>query len=387
MEDLYSDFFHSTRTLAHNVVCASCGVIGHDPSLYHTFRTDDVSLRALTVPQDTYVPFDFLTGYADLDNNRIMVEKLGVSLNGDVHICDSCHRSIMANRRPTEALSNYRWIGEQPEELSDLTWIEELLIARAHLVGRVIRLEERKATSYFALKGHTILLPQDTTRLLDLLPMPLSSLPDIVRVVWAGKTSPDRNLLCTHFTVRTAKVYTALQWLCQHHEDYRHVTIDEERISAWNATEIATELLESVSTVADPSLEDASHSGFATEDPDTEEIDGDIPHTVSGFIDVNNVTRSPDVSTLYRAAQLRDHAHSAHRQDVTINVVTGTTILNEYYVPSYFTSAFPTLFPYGTGKHLDNRRSKELSLALWIKLLLRHASRYSKIIPIMCAKC
>ena len=70
MEDLYSNFFHSTHTLAHNVVCASCGVIGHDPSLYNTLRTDDVSLRALTVPQDTYVPFDFSTGYADLDNNR-----------------------------------------------------------------------------------------------------------------------------------------------------------------------------------------------------------------------------------------------------------------------------------------------------------------------------
>ena len=387
MRDLYSDFVHSTHSVAQNVVCASCGVIGHDRSLYHTLRTDDLSLHALSVPQDAYVPFDFSTGYADLDNNRIMVEKLGVSINGDVQVCDSCHRSILANRRPTEALSNYRWIGDQPDELSDLTWIEELLIARAHLVGRVIRLEERKATSYFALKGHTILLPQDTTRLLDLLPMPLSSLPDVIRVVWAGKTPPDQNLLRSHFTVRTAKVYTALQRLCQHHEDYRHVTIDEERIAAWNSTEIATELFESISTVAHPSVEDASRSGFATEDPDTEEIDGDIPHTVSGFIDVNNVTRSPDASTLYRAAQLTQHVHSAHRQNLTINVVTGNTILNEHYVPSYFTSAFPTLFPYGMGKHIDNRRPKELSLALWIKLLLRHASRYGNITPIMDVEC
>jgi hypothetical protein len=152
--------------------------------------------------------------------------------------------------------------------------------------------------------------------------------------------------------------------------------IDEERIAAWNSTEIAIELMDSMSIVADPSIEDALHSGFATEDPDTEEVSGDIPQTVSSFIDVNNTTRSPDISTLYRAAQLRNEVRSTITQDVTINIVAGNTILNEYYDPSYFTSAFPTLFPYGTGKHLNNRRSKELSLAVWIKLLLRHASRY-----------
>jgi hypothetical protein len=56
-----------------------------------------------------------------------------------------------------------------------------LLVAREHLVDRIVRLEERKASSYFAVKGYTILLPQDMTRLLDILPMPLYSLPDIVR--------------------------------------------------------------------------------------------------------------------------------------------------------------------------------------------------------------
>ena len=70
-----------------------------------------------------------------------------------------------------------------PDELKDLTWIEELLIARAHVVGRVIRLQGRKQASYFGIKGHIILLPQDTTALLNILPMPPSALPDVLRVV------------------------------------------------------------------------------------------------------------------------------------------------------------------------------------------------------------
>jgi len=377
MKDVYSEFLQSTYDGAHNVVCSSCGTIGHDLASYHTLHVDDVLLRVLSVPQDTYVPFDFSTGYADLDNHRIMIDKLSLSQTGDVYVCASCHRYIAANKRPIEAISNYRWFGEQPGELRDLTWLEELLIARAHLVGRIVRLEKRTVSSYFSLKGHTVLLPQDTTRLLDLLPMPLSSLPEIVRVVWAGRLSPERVQLRQHFTVRTSKVYHALLWLCRNHEDYRHVRIDEERLAVWNSTEVGVELMDSMTTVEDPSTEDSSRSGFATEDPDTEEVDGDIPQTVSGFVDINNITRSPDISTLYRAAQLRDELTSPIIKKATINVVTGNTIINEYSDPTYFTSAFPTLFPYGTGKHLDNRRPKELSLASWIKLLLRHSSRYS----------
>jgi hypothetical protein len=132
--------------------------------------------------------------------------------------------------------------------------------------------------------------------------------------------------------------------------------------------------MDSMSYVADPSAEDASRSGFATEDLDSAEIEGDIPLTVSGMVDVNNTTTSPNVTTLLRVAQIVESVpHS--RPKVTINV-TGSSILDDRYDPTYFTSAFPTLFPYGTGKHLDKRRSKELSLQLWIELLLKHASRY-----------
>ena len=61
-----------------------------------------------------------------------------------------------------------------------------------------------------------------------------------------------------------------------------------------------------------------------------------------------------------------------------INVLTGNNILNEETLPSYFSSAFPTIFPWGTGKHLDNRRTGEsrLDLKRWMQLLLKNSSRY-----------
>jgi hypothetical protein len=87
-----------------------------------------------------------------------------------------------------------------PDELKDLTWVEELLIARAHVVGRVVGLQAGNQASHFGFKGH----PQDTTLLLDIAPITPASLPDVVRVVWTGKSAPDRDRPGSQFTVHRA---------------------------------------------------------------------------------------------------------------------------------------------------------------------------------------
>jgi len=66
--------------------------------------------------------------------------------------------------------------------------LEEKLLARRHLVGTIVQLEDRHG--YMGLKGHMILVPQNTTELVNLLPRPASSLPDMIHVVWTGKDRP-----------------------------------------------------------------------------------------------------------------------------------------------------------------------------------------------------
>jgi hypothetical protein len=125
-----------------------------------------------------------------------MVDPLGIQQEdsgSNVWLCSTCHPSIVFAKRPAESLANFRWVGPMPDELKDLTWIEELPTARAHIVGRVVRLQARNQASYFGIKGHIILLSQDTMHLHDILPMTPASLPDVVRVVWTGKSAPDRD--------------------------------------------------------------------------------------------------------------------------------------------------------------------------------------------------
>src|SRR5271155_5778952 len=154
-----------------------------------------------------------------------------------------------------------RWIGDIPEELRDLNWIEESLISRAHLIGKIVQLQNRNLTSYFAIKGHTVLVPQNTRKLVDLLPTSPDSLLDSIGVVWVGKTEPNKLHLRRHFAVRTEKVRRALDWLCRHHEDCRSVDINEAEIQQWPPVFVAQKLMDSMGRVRHSGSEEASRSG------------------------------------------------------------------------------------------------------------------------------
>ena len=112
-----------------------------------------------------------------------------------------------------------------------------------------------------------------------------ASLPDVVRVVWTGKSAPDRDRLRSQFTVRRDVVYNALQWLCRHNEDYQQVNIDHQQFAKWPPALVTTSLADSIGRSQDSTDEDISRSGFATEDIDTADHDGDLPLTTSAILD------------------------------------------------------------------------------------------------------
>ena len=212
---LYMDFHTRITHEMYNVTCGSCGCIFHSFNDMDELRIDDPALKLLSVPRDL-VPFDFSTGVNILDEDNIMVDAKALFDREEtdrmtIDICHECYKDLNGRQRfPSGALANYRWVGQTPDELSDLTWIEEALVARAHLVGKVVRLQNRHS-SYTAVKGHLVLIPQDTSRLLDLLPMSPESLADTIRVVWVGDTEPSCASLRQALTVWKQKIYHALK--------------------------------------------------------------------------------------------------------------------------------------------------------------------------------
>src|SRR5579859_7303304 len=132
--------------MLYNIICVSCGCIGHDRSDYTLVSVLDQGLSCLKVEPRGLALYDFSCRISALDGQNIMIDPHGIQQDdshSDVWLCNTCHPSIMLGKRPPESLAYFRWVGPMPDELKDLTWIEELLIARAHVVGRVVRLQAR----------------------------------------------------------------------------------------------------------------------------------------------------------------------------------------------------------------------------------------------------
>ena len=333
-KQLCRNFYDLMHKASHNIVCACCGIIGHDIDEFSLVSTNNKMLAPLAVNPAT-VPFLFDCRITAIDQHHIMIDPLAIKDQNTISICNNCYSQLSSGSLPAKALANFRWIGPVPEELKDLTWVEEAFVARSHLFGRVFRLEQRRhgEPTYSSLKGHIVLVPQNTMRLLDILPMSPDSLADIAHVVWVGRSEPDLSKLAPQFTVRKHRVTDVLRWLQQHHEDYQNIMIDNMELDKWPSVFITEALLSSIARVRSGEVEDIMRDGFATEQIDVEEFQGSIPNTVSGIIDVNNISRPRQLMTLEELQTLQG--------DWTINVVPGSKVLEHYEDPTYFTLAFP----------------------------------------------
>ncbi|KAJ7816646.1 hypothetical protein B0H13DRAFT_2459855, partial [Mycena leptocephala] len=119
---------------------------------------------------------------------------------------------------PLRSCANGLWIGKIPQELLDLTFLEEQCIARSRATKCMYKLSLGPA-GQFAARGNVCILPQDSTSFLDAMPAPLSQLRDEICVILVG--SPDAEV--THdmlrkspLLVRRDKVRRALFWLIEH---------------------------------------------------------------------------------------------------------------------------------------------------------------------------
>ena len=139
-KDLYTNFYQIIKTITNNIICGSCGCVYHSISDIHYLPCSSAQLSSLAIDPDI-VPFDFSSGVPALDDRNIMVDKLALeSLDGvcGLTLCSSCYNNIISSCWPAESLANHPWIGQVPDMLLELSWIEEMLVACVHFVGCVV---------------------------------------------------------------------------------------------------------------------------------------------------------------------------------------------------------------------------------------------------------
>jgi hypothetical protein len=125
----------------------------------------------------------------------LILAKEGI-LSTKISICKSCHYCLLNNKMPKLALANGLWIGITPNSLRKLMIVKEVLIARYCCQTILIKLRysnKGRKTCQHALKGNVINFLQDlesVVKLLNILPLSLESLFNIVEVHFVGNTHP-----------------------------------------------------------------------------------------------------------------------------------------------------------------------------------------------------
>ncbi|CEO59600.1 hypothetical protein PMG11_04272 [Penicillium brasilianum] len=283
--------------------------------------------------------------------------------DGFCTLCSACYAALLRGSVPRFSAKNninVTLCQHYPDALKDLSLTEESLIAASHPVGVVVKLRPGGQTSpstYRALRGHFIIIPQDPKPVLRILPSPSLELTEVIKVFWLGNRPPTDDDLRPFLIVH-------------HHERAGYsVNLQEGNYeNEWQAAEGNN----------DQFSEDALPvTGSVTTDINGERQNPDVRLLNIVYTLVKDSV--PEVRSQYTATTRIDHtdpiSRSPHYSPVVEYGIRGQpTLLNHWQDPHYFTSAFPTLFPGGIGGHLDHR-TLPVSLVAFANWAIRHHSR------------
>jgi hypothetical protein len=330
---------------------------------------------------------------------------------GIVGICCLCNSWIAKAEIPPLSAGNFvnrLFCQDYPDVLSGLNTVEERFIARAHVIGTFLKLTSgaQKGSGYRGGRGHYVAVKQDPSNLLTILPTRDLIAHTTITVSWEKETPPSEDNLARFCSVDKSKVLLALLWLCANNPVYKEVTIDYELLDSWPDNHIPQEIRDAFlvlgtrdiptdAVVADETEGYATNlrDGLFENDLDAELETPDPGNIISRsfFSDFHgqDLQTTPAVLASLRVvlddARSVDPAHAVPDSGgdshpiphVSYNKASGVPLLNSYTDPEYFTGAFPTLFPYGTGGHLgdvNGDRPKKVSLEEFAKYAMMHHS-------------
>jgi len=230
--------------------------------------------------------------------------------------------------------------GIVPEELRDLTHVEEQLIARTHTQLSVHSIRGQQ----LQYSGNVISFSQNVSSFAKILPHRIEDLPEII-IVRTGN-----NVRHTDFRVRSHKVRNALNFLKLNHKFYEDVELSEDNLTSLPEDGNVFHRLKTI----DKSHDNSNRNNSSEDSNDSEIIDSYVPQSDIPSQDDNlqNVFEWPTIDS---------------------------SPINEFTTKGYVTTAFPPLFPFGLGDLNDNLRNQKVKPINYFRHFLRyHDQRFAK---------
>lgn len=258
-------------------------------------------------------------------------------VTGTAAVCRVCYNALVKRRTlPRLSLANGLWLGEQPCELSDLTFIEKQMVARYRHNHSIVTVRGCGAAKMHC---NAVVFSQPVAEFRRVLPPPRAELCELIGVLFIGPTAPtERDFARVPFLIRRQKVLAALEWLRKHHPDYVDLEISRENLG---------EYPEDAPPVAwcyekGDGAPESNALAVSANDEERGVADGPCPFAVhgispDGIANVDYATRKA-VTTLHlrSGGQILGYGHSAQPESI---------FHNRKMLPGLF----PWLFPYGLG--------------------------------------
>jgi hypothetical protein len=142
---------------------------------------------------------------------------------------------------PIYSIKNKLYIGKLPEELKDLTIVEEACIARARILLNMIKFDSKGASG---LRGNVITFLQNPDRILQYLPQFTSN---ELQILFTGKKKPSKDDLKKILRVRRSHIQKSLNWLKLNNILYQDVIINDKKIDELSEDDIPENIFNEIS--------------------------------------------------------------------------------------------------------------------------------------------
>ncbi|KZT35093.1 hypothetical protein SISSUDRAFT_990986, partial [Sistotremastrum suecicum HHB10207 ss-3] len=163
-----------------------------------------------------------------------MLARRGIrSVNDDcvVQLCNDCRSSLSKNKIPRYSLRNGLYRGSLPEQLQDLTWVEEMCCAIYRTTAHVTRLFQDGVKVH----GNTCAHDTNVISTVEVLPRTPADVLGHLTVVFVGAGVVQPHVLKNMFQVRKEKVWQTLMWLKEHNAVYRNLVFSREHMELYNS--------------------------------------------------------------------------------------------------------------------------------------------------------
>lgn len=314
----------------------------------------------------------------------LMLHQDGVLRADDIgavlQICSECLSSLCSQKIPRFALANKLYRGRLPDNITDLTWVEEMVCSLYRNTAHVTRLYGSTDPSQpTVFHGNTCAHEMNIVSTAQVLPRTPSDINDMLSVVFIGSRKPSSEALSHIFRVRKSKVLAFLQWLKHYNQLYTHIPIDLNIVHLYPEDGVIPGLhdriihdadLDPDAVFSDETAGFASHPAgvFITSNENMNTDCSDNCSTAIAMVERMGVT-DPETVKLpgrtFTASALKNLISDStpnKLNNVDLIIRRSNNAVPEYNNPSLLPGMFPTLFPFGIGGFEDKERLTPLSL-------------------------